>query len=59
MMADMLTREPTASMEYAVVVDPDTLEPAGHPTPGRDLRVLGACRFGRARLIDNLGVVAR
>ena len=54
----MLAGEPAASPEYAVVVDPDTLLPADHPTSGRDLRVLVACRFGRARLIDNLGVVA-
>jgi pantothenate synthetase len=39
-------------------VDPDTLLPVDHPTSGLDLRVLVACRFGRARLIDNLGVVA-
>jgi pantoate--beta-alanine ligase len=58
MMVDMLAGEPAASPEYAVVVDPDTLLPADHPTSGRDLRVLVACRFGRARLIDNLGVVA-
>jgi pantoate--beta-alanine ligase len=58
MMADLLAGEPTASPEYAVVVDPDTLLPVDHPTSGRDLRVLVACRFGRARLIDNLGVVA-
>ncbi|MED5600615.1 MAG: pantoate--beta-alanine ligase [Actinomycetota bacterium] len=58
MMADLLAGEPTASPEYAVVVDPDTLLPVDHPTSGLDLRVLVACRFGRARLIDNLGVVA-
>ena len=57
-MADLLAGEPTASPEYAVVVDPDTLLPVDHPTSGLDLRVLVACRFGRARLIDNLGVVA-
>jgi len=58
MMADMLAGEPTAAPEYAVVVDPDTLLPAGWETSGRNLRVMVACRFGRARLIDNLGVVA-
>jgi pantoate--beta-alanine ligase len=58
MMVGMLASEPTASPEYAVVVDPDTLLPADDPTSGRDLRLLVACGFGRARLIDNVGVVA-
>ena len=58
MMVGMLAGEPTASPEYAVVVDPDTLLPADDPTSGRDLRLLVACGFGRARLIDNVGVVA-
>ncbi len=58
MMVGMLAGEPTASPEYAVVVDPDTLLPADDPTSGRDLRLLVACGFGRARLIDNVGVVS-
>ncbi len=58
MMVGMLAGEPTASPEYAVVVDPDTLLPADDPISGRDLRLLVACGFGRARLIDNVGVVA-
>ncbi len=58
MMVDMVADEPAASVEYAVVVDPSTLLAAAEPTAGRELRLLVACRFGRARLIDNLGAVA-
>ena len=58
MMVDMVADEPAASVEYAVVVDPSTLLAATEPTAGRELRLLVACRFGRACLIDNLGAVA-
>ena len=58
MMAARLAVEPTASTDYAVVVDPTTLGPPVDSRPGDDLRLLVACRFGRARLIDNVGAVA-
>jgi pantoate--beta-alanine ligase len=53
-MADVIGAEPLAELDYAEVVDAATFE-------GRDplvgsLRLLAAVRFGRARLIDNLGV---
>ena len=38
--------------EYFSAVDPETLEPVQHPTPGRVLLVVAA-RVGPARLIDN------
>ena len=39
-------------------MDPTTLGPPVDLRPGDDLRLLVAGRFGRARLIDNVGAVA-
>ena len=40
--------------DYVAIRDPDTLRP---PSTDHDsLRVFGAARLGRARLIDNIGV---
>lgn len=47
-----LRREPRFDLDYAAVVDPETLEP-----PARiagPVRLLVAARIGRARLIDNV-----
>lgn len=57
-MAATIAAEPTGALDYAVVVDPVTLRPPGSPVPGDELRLLVACRFGRARLIDNVGAIA-
>ena len=57
-MASAISAEPTGNLDYAVVVDPATLHPPEAPQPGDELRLLVACRFGKARLIDNVGVVA-
>jgi pantoate--beta-alanine ligase len=53
-MAAVLEPVETAEVDYLEVVDADTLEPVT-PLTG-DLRLLGAARFGRARLLDNVGV---
>ncbi|MEY2570268.1 MAG: pantoate--beta-alanine ligase [Acidimicrobiaceae bacterium] len=53
----MIEAEPLASFEYGEVVDAATLQPA-EPLSG-ELRLLAAVRFGRARLIDNVGAVVR
>jgi pantoate--beta-alanine ligase len=50
-MRAVLTAEPRASVEYAALVDPESLEPAPRARPG-DLAAL-AVRIGRTRLIDN------
>ncbi|MCA9602750.1 MAG: pantoate--beta-alanine ligase, partial [Myxococcales bacterium] len=42
------------AFEYAVLVDPITLEPAAEPI--RRARALIACRVGSVRLIDNAAV---
>jgi pantoate--beta-alanine ligase len=49
--------EPLARLDYAEVVDAATLERVD-PLVGT-LRLLVACRFGRARLIDNEGAEVR
>jgi pantoate--beta-alanine ligase len=52
-----IAAEPLAELDYAAVVDAATLE-VPDPLAGT-LRLLIAARFGKARLIDNLGVVCR
>ncbi len=54
LMAGIIEAEPLARLDYAEVVDADSfLVP--DPLAG-NLRLLAAVRFGRARLIDNVGV---
>jgi pantoate--beta-alanine ligase len=53
-MQGMITCARTGELDYAEVVDADTFE-IPDPLAG-NLRLLVAARFGRARLIDNVGV---
>ncbi len=53
-MADRVGAAPEAELDYADVVDADTLEPAA--TVGPAQRLLIAARFGRTRLLDNRSV---
>lgn len=53
LVADLISAEPLADLDYAEVVDADTLQEVD-PLAGK-LRLLAAVRFGRARLIDNEG----
>jgi pantoate--beta-alanine ligase len=54
LMARIVASEPEGELDYVDVVDAATLTT---PTPlAGSLRLLAAARFGRARLIDNLGV---
>jgi len=55
-MQAVLDPVPEAEVDYLEVVAADTLAPLD-PLGGA-VRVLGAARFGRARLIDNLGAEA-
>jgi len=55
-MAAVLAAEPLAQVDYAEVVDAASLR-AVDPLVG-ELRLLAAVRFGRARLIDNVGARA-
>ncbi|HEX5366801.1 MAG TPA: pantoate--beta-alanine ligase [Acidimicrobiales bacterium] len=54
LMAGIIAAEPLAELDYAEVVDADSFT-VPDPLVG-DLRLLAAVRFGRARLIDNVGV---
>ena len=54
LMAGVITAEPLAELDYAEVVDADSFT-VPEPLCG-NLRLLAAVRFGRARLIDNVGV---
>ncbi len=54
LMGSMIDAAPYARLDYVEVADPDTLEP--QDVAGLGSRLFGAVRFGRARLIDNVGV---
>jgi pantoate--beta-alanine ligase len=54
LMAQIIEAEPQARLDYAEVVDADSFT-VPDPLDG-NLRLLAAVRFGRARLIDNVGV---
>lgn len=56
LMADLIGAEPLAELDYAEVVDARTLQVVD-PLEG-ELRLLAAVRFGKARLIDNIGTTA-
>ncbi|MBL8777276.1 MAG: pantoate--beta-alanine ligase [Acidimicrobiales bacterium] len=53
LVARMVEAEPLAELDYAAVVDPTTLEVVD-PLAG-EVRLLAAAKFGRARLLDNVG----
>ncbi|MCB1013698.1 MAG: pantoate--beta-alanine ligase [Acidimicrobiales bacterium] len=54
LVAATIRAEPRAELDYVAVVDAGTLEPVD-PLRG-EVRLLAAARFGRARLLDNVGV---
>ena len=54
LVAAIVAAEPLADLDRVDVVDAGTLEPLS--TLAGDVRLLVAARFGRARLVDNLGV---
>ena len=56
LMANIIDAEPLAGLDYVEVADPETLQPVTEIQG--DVRLLGAIRLGRARLIDNIGVTA-
>lgn len=51
-MAAVVEASPSGELDYVAVVDPLTLAPVERAGPA--CRLLGAVRFGRARLIDNI-----
>jgi pantoate--beta-alanine ligase len=54
LVADIIEAEPLAELDYVEIVDAATLGRVD-PLTG-NLRILAAARFGKARLLDNLGV---
>ena len=56
-MRALVESEPMFGLQYAEVVDPQTLEPVTYLRPGESVRLLIAATLGRARLIDNVGAV--
>jgi len=54
LVAQIIEAEPLAQLDYAEVVDADSLR-IPDPLAG-NLRLMAAVQFGRARLIDNVGV---
>jgi pantoate--beta-alanine ligase len=56
-MRDVIDAEVGVVLDYAAVVDPETLEPLENVTG--DARAIVAARVGRTRLIDNVVLTAR
>ncbi|PSQ74213.1 MAG: pantoate--beta-alanine ligase [Bacteroidetes bacterium QH_9_64_21] len=52
-MANELAAAPDGEVEYAEVVDANTLQPTDHLAPGQDVLAAVAVYFGDTRLIDN------
>jgi pantoate--beta-alanine ligase len=57
LMRDLVEAEPLAELDYVEVVDAASLERVDRLAG--EVRLLGAVRFGKARLIDNVGATAR
>jgi pantoate--beta-alanine ligase len=52
-MLRILTQAPDARVQYAEVVDAETLQPIERLTPGQEVLAAVAVYFGQTRLIDN------
>lgn len=57
-MRQTLRQAPLATVEYAAVVDTETLQPVTQVEPGQEVLCAVAVFFGRTRLIDNAFVTA-
>jgi len=55
-MASVVSAEPLAELDYAVVVDPDSLRAPDSLKSGMTVRLLMVARVGTPRLLDNLAV---
>ncbi len=57
LVADIISAEPMAKLDYVALVDPLTLEPPTAPLePGSTYRLLTTARFGIPRLLDNVAL---
>ncbi len=52
-MREKLAQAPAARVQYAEVVETETLQPVEHLAPGQEVMAAVAVFFGEARLIDN------
>jgi len=55
-MASIIDAEPLAELDYAVVVEPDSLVTPAELLGGTNVRLLMVAKVGSPRLLDNLGV---
>jgi len=55
-MASVIDAEPLAELDYAVVVEPDSLVTPAELLSGTNVRLLMVAKVGSPRLLDNLGV---
>ncbi len=53
-MRSVIATESLATLDYAVIVDPETFEPPEEPEAASRLLALVALKIGSTRLIDNL-----
>ena len=58
LISDIVVNESKGDLDYVGIVDSKTFTPLDSLSDsGRQIRILIACDFGTARLIDNVGVV--
>ena len=58
LISDIVANESKGDLDYVGIVDSKTFTPLDSLNDsGRQIRILIACDFGTARLIDNVGVV--
>ena len=58
LISDIVRNESKGDLDYVEVVDSETFTPLDLLSDsGKKIRILIACKFGNARLIDNIGVV--
>jgi len=55
-MASIIDAEPLAVLDYAVVINPDSLLTPDRLVSGTTVRLLMVAQLGTPRLLDNLGV---
>ena len=55
-MASIIEAEPLAELDYAVVVEPNSLRTPAELISGTNVRLLMVAKVGSPRLLDNLGV---
>jgi len=58
LISEIVTNESKGDLDYVGIVDSETFTPLDSLNDsGKQIRILIACDFGTARLIDNIGAV--